>query len=105
MIDNNDEIKKTVDELCIKVFEYIYALDLSQENRKELLRCEAASFLTASIEVNSKEPKKTLDELQDAIKDVSHLCFGGLFRLFSGDNSNVKKTFYNNKKGENNNED
>ena len=58
MINNNDEIKKTVDEMCIKVFEYII-----------------------------------------------ELCLGGLIRFLSGDNSNVKKKLYNNKKGENNNED
>lgn len=85
------EIKANVDEMSCKLLEYIFACDLTEDEKKQIIRSEAGSFIMSSLVFRPDNPSKTGDELRLIIENITGACFEALTNIYSGDLSQVKK--------------
>ena len=85
-MNNKNEVKKNVDEMACKIFEYIKTAEPDQKTRDELFIEIATSFITASLNVQSET---LLKDLEEACKDCFKIGMVGLLRYKSGNKSRV----------------
>ena len=85
----DEEKKKQVDEMACKIFEYICTVEPDEEKRTQLFREEAASFVSASIDVLGDD---VFHQLSGALEEVKQLCAGGIMRIrLMNDQSGIMK--------------
>lgn len=61
-----EQVKATSEELAAKIFDYIHDTDLSDDEKDNLFRELACSFVTASVHDNS---------VIDAMINISDICY------------------------------
>lgn len=59
---DSNSVKKNVDDMLIKVCEYIVKSEISDEDRSAILVCSAGSLITASLDI-SQSPVDVIAEL------------------------------------------
>lgn len=85
----DEEKKEQIDEMACKIFEYICTVEPDKEKRIQLFREEAASFVSASIDVFGDD---VFHQLSEELEKVKQLCAGGIIRIrFMDDQSRVMK--------------
>lgn len=85
----DEEKKKQIDEMACKIFEYICTVEPDEEKRIQLFREEAASFVSASIDVFSDD---VFHQLSETLEEVKQLCAGGILRIrLLNDQSRIMK--------------
>lgn len=87
---NSDEVKKTSEEMLVKIVEYISKTGLKAKDEEELLRELACSLITSSIDIDQKETELIV-ELNQICLDIRNICIGGVLKYKSGDETRVKK--------------
>ena len=94
MNKSKKDVKETSEKLLIQIIEYITKCNLEEKEEKELLREMACSLITASIDID-KSIKELAVEIDQTCHDVRDICFVGLARFKSGDESNAKRIWRN----------
>lgn len=82
----DEEKKKQIDEMTCKIFEYICAIEPDEEKRVQLLQEEAASFVTASVDIYGDN---VFNQVDSALNNIRKMSIGGIIRFRSKDESRV----------------
>ena len=90
---NEKEVKRNADEMALKIFEYINSAIPDREKRDRMLIELATSFVTVTIDVNSDD---YIRDINNKCNDIKMISLGGILRYKSGDTSKVMKAFERN---------
>lgn len=86
---NVEEVKETAEELAVKIFEYIDAAGLSEEEKDHLYLEIATSFLTCAV--HKTEKLEAMTDINDKCKDIMKMAVVGYWTFLDGNKARVKK--------------
>ena len=84
-----DEVKDTAENLAVKIFEYIDATDVSDDEKDKLYLEIATSFMTCSVhETNHKE---AINKIINNSKEIAAMGITGYCRFLDGNTDRIIK--------------
>ena len=84
-----DEVKNTAEELAVKIFEYINAAGLSQEERDHLYLEIATSFLTCAV--HKTDHLEASKDIIEKSKDIMKMAIVGYNNFLDGNTERIKR--------------
>lgn len=86
---NVEKVKETAEEMAVKIFEYIDAAGLSQEESDHLTLELATSFLTCAV--HKTEKIEAMIDINNKCVEIRGMAVVGYWRFLDGNKERVKK--------------
>ena len=84
-----EQVKETAEELAVKIFEYIDAAALADEERDHLYLEIATSFLTCAV--HKSDHLEASKDIIEKSKDIMKMVIVGYNRFLDGNTERIKR--------------